>query len=91
MAEYDALILRIWRSMGIAGPQWCARLEHVQRAGITQFNSPEALLEHLRQIISPLMTPVQDSGPADLAGNCEGADSIRGGEGRWEDDDARTH
>lgn len=54
MARYDSFVLRIWRSSGPQGPQWSARLEHVQQAGLLQFRSLEALLAHLRTVAGPL-------------------------------------
>lgn len=54
MAHYDTFIVRVWRSIGTDGPQWRARLEHVQQPGTMQFGSLEALLEHLRAVAGSL-------------------------------------
>lgn len=62
MAQYDAFVLRIWRSIGEQGQQWAGRLEHLQVADSLQFSNLDALLEHLRAIAGPLERPV-DSEP----------------------------
>ena len=57
MAQYDAFVLRVWRSIGERGQQWAGRLEHVQRAESIQFTSVDALVEHLYAIAGPLDDP----------------------------------
>ena len=54
MAQYDTFIVRVWRSVGTAGPQWRARIEHVQQADTRQFGTVQALLDHLRAVAGPL-------------------------------------
>lgn len=54
MARYDTFIVRVWRSIGTDGPQWSARIEHVQRADSRQFGTVQALLDHLRAVAGPL-------------------------------------
>ena len=63
MAQYDAFVLRIWRSIGEQGQQWAGRLEHLQLADSLQFSNLDALLAHLRAIAGPLERPA-DSEPA---------------------------
>lgn len=57
MAQYDAFVLRVWRSIGEHGQQWAGRLEHVQRAESIQCTSVDALVEHLYAIAGPLEDP----------------------------------
>lgn len=59
MAQYDAFVLRIWRSIGEQGQQWAGRLEHLQLADSLQFSNLDALLEHLRAIAGPLDRPTE--------------------------------
>ena len=54
MARYDTFIVRVWRSVGVDGPQWSGRIEHVQQADTHQFGTVQALLDHLRTVAGPL-------------------------------------
>lgn len=50
MPEYDAYLLRLWRSTGSTGRQFAGRIEHLGKGEITQFTDLEALLQHIRRV-----------------------------------------
>ena len=50
MPQYNSFLLRIWRSVGVDGPQWTGRLEHLQQAETLHFSNLDALLAHLRVV-----------------------------------------
>ena len=52
MPRYDAYVLRVWRSRGGDELGWSGRLEHMPDGQGRRFNSIEALLAHLRQVLA---------------------------------------
>jgi hypothetical protein len=51
MAQYDAYIVRVWRSAGAGATQWSGRLEYLQGGEVLRFSTPQALLAHLERLI----------------------------------------
>jgi hypothetical protein len=66
MPQYDAYMLRIWRSRAVSGRQWVARLDQLPEGESRRFSDPEALLAHLRAILlaAEPATPPADPPPA---------------------------
>lgn len=52
MPRYDAYLLRVWRAEPGDPARWAGRLEHLPDGHFQRFNSLEALLAHLRQLLA---------------------------------------
>jgi hypothetical protein len=64
MSRRDTYLLQVYRGRAASGRQWAARLTHVSGGEYARFRDPEALLAHLRALITDAEPPeVQGDAP----------------------------
>ena len=52
MSRRDTYLLQVYRGRAASGRQWAARLTYVSGGEYARFSDPEALLAHLRALIT---------------------------------------
>lgn len=62
MAQYDSFLVRVWRNVGHEGPQWAARLEHLQSGESVAVATFTDLVELLGARAGPLSVPKDEPG-----------------------------